>query len=306
MKPLTVTSCCWGSSCRHLLGSGIACLIILLGLSGGSIQADDGASDFSSIQIRKAFESTHHGYSSDELLVDESLRIAFLEALGIDCNDPATHDRQANAGLGILKLRKTGELNVKTTRSRREDLSAVTDTAEIAIRTVLDRHNVSIDDVICSPVLRDELQFEAEKITPGVDARLVRKAVLRLRKIRRLRPELVLRVAQWQTEIKTMPVADLDWNKIPESPGVYLFRSHEGYLYIGEGANLRERLSQHWAGSHNSGLAGVLESESASLAAITLELHVFHRDSPGKQAAMRRAYESELIRSREPKFNLRP
>lgn len=272
----------------------------------GSATAERSSALFSPGQIRQAFEESHDGYSSDELIVDEKLRLEFLRKLGIDASSPGTNELQTHAALALFKLRKTGKLDVTTTRSRREDLSAVTETAEIAIRTVVDRHHASIDQILCDPALRRELQREAEKITPAVDARLVRKAVLRLRKIRRLRPELVLRVAQWQTEVKTMPISDLDFNQIPESPGVYLFRSQEGYLYIGEAVDLRERLSQHWSGTHNEGLAGVLAGESSRVDSITLELHVFASESPGRQAAMRRAYESELIRSRQPKFNLRP
>jgi len=261
---------------------------------------------FSADHIRQAFEASHDGYSSDELIVDETLRMAFIGELGINTSSPQTVEDQTHAGLALFQLRKSGKLDVETTESRREDLSSLMDTAEIAIRTVLDRHRLTIDRVLCDPTLRDELQREAEKITPNVDARLVRKAVLRLRKIRRLRPELVLRVAQWETEVRTMRVVDLDWDRIPESPGVYLFRNQEGYLYIGEAADLRKRLTQHWSGSHNDGLAGVLADESTSRESLTLELHIFSVESPGRRAAMRRAYESELIRSRQPKFNLRP
>ncbi|TWT97402.1 GIY-YIG nuclease family protein [Neorhodopirellula pilleata] len=264
------------------------------------------AQSFTPDEIRRAFAASHNGYSSDELIVDETLRLAFMSELGIDASDPRTTDSQTRAALELLRLRKTGKLDVETTRSRREDLSPVTETAEIAVRTVLDRHQVTIDQVLCDPNLRNELQHEAEKIRPNVEARLIRKAVLRLRKIRRLRPELVLRVAQWDTEVRTMPVLNLDWDRIPESPGVYLFRDQSGYLYIGEASDLRERLTQHWSGSHNEGLAGVLTGESPSEESVTLELHVFADDSPGRQAAMRRAYESELIRSRQPRFNLRP
>lgn len=270
---------------------------------GSPVWSDETVIAFSDGEVRSAFEKTHDGFSSDELIVDDRLWFAFMNELGINCDDPASKRLQSFAALHLLKLRKSGKLNVQTVRSRREDVSAIIDTAEISIRTVLDRHDVTIDQVLCDPLLRDELQREAEIVSPKVSARLIRKAVLKLRKVRRLRPELVLRVAQWQTEVRTEPVADLDLETIPNSPGVYLFRSDDGYLYIGEAVDLRDRMHQHLAGSHNSGLASVLASQRESL---TLELHVFGKESPGKQVTMRRAYESELIRSREPKFNLQP
>jgi hypothetical protein len=39
---------------------------------------------------------------------------------------------------------------------------------------------------------------------------------------------------------------------------------------------------------------------------VTIELHIFPKTSPARKLTVRRAYESELIRSREPKFNVRP
>lgn len=280
-------------------------LFLVLGLvfHAEAIGADEFAVELTDRSIRESFEKVHEGFSSDELIVDDRLFSAFMVELGMDPQDASSNATQNAAALMLLKLRKSGKLNVKTVRSRREDVSEIIDTAEIAIRTVLDRHGVSIDQVLCDPELRLELQSEAETISPGVVPRLVRKAVLKLRKVRRLRPELVLRVAQWQTEVRTESVADLVLEAVPESPGIYLFRSDEGYLYVGEAKNLRERMQQHLVGSHNSGLAGVLANQRDSL---TLELHIFGKDSPGKQVTMRRAYESELIRSREPKFNLRP
>lgn len=278
-------------------------LMIAFGFHTEATWGDERVAELTDGEIRESFEKVHEGFSSDELIVDERLFSAFMTELGIDPQDSSSYAAQNAAALMLLKLRKSGKLNVETVRSRREDVSAIIDTAEIAIRTVLDRHGVSIDQVLCDPVMRSELQREAEAISPGVASRLIRKAVLKLRKVRRLRPELVLRVAQWQTEVRTESVADLVLETIPESPGIYLFRSDQGYLYIGEATNLRERMKQHLAGSHNSGLAGVLANQRDSL---TLELHIFGKDSPGKQVMMRRAYESELIRSREPKFNLRP
>ena len=39
---------------------------------------------------------------------------------------------------------------------------------------------------------------------------------------------------------------------------------------------------------------------------VSIEQHIFPKDSPAKDKTKRRAYESELIRSRKPKFNLAP
>jgi hypothetical protein len=232
---------------------------------------------------------------------------AYLAELGIAVDDVEQFPQQQSALLQLLKLRKSGRLNVPATRRSQVDTSPWNETAEIAIRTVLDRHQVTIDEVLCHPQLRLELQAEATAISPLAPPDLIRKAVLRLRKVRKLRPELVLRVADWQTNVVTMPVDEIDFKALPELPGVYLFRSEEGYLYIGEAENLSTRISQHLAGSHNVGLARRLSMPAETVEQpLTLELHVFAKDSPGSRVVMRRAYESELIRSRQPKFNLQP
>ncbi len=258
-------------------------------------------------QIRDAFAKTHQGYSTDEVLVCRARCDAYLAELGIAADNLDQFPQQQAALLQLLKLRKSGRLNVPAIRRSQSDSSPWNETAEIAIRTILDRHRVSIDDVLCSPQLRLELQAEAIAISPLAPPDLIRKAVLRLRKVRKLRPELVLRVADWQTNVVTMPVNEIDFESLPESPGIYLFRSEEGYLYIGESENLSTRISQHLAGSHNVGLAKRLSMSADAVGqALTLELHVFAQDSPGSRVVMRRAYESELIRSRQPKFNLQP
>lgn len=245
-----------------------------------------------------AFAKIHDGYSSDELLIRDDLWDAFVSQLQITQDDAITA-----AVRRLLTLRKTGRLNVRATRtsdSRPLDDPAI---AEIAIRTTTDRQRVSVDDVLTDPALRRQLQAEAEKLRPSVDAAAVRKTILTLRKTRRLRPELVLRVADWKREIRTLAVDNLDLDSIPHRPGVYVFRNQDGYLYVGEAKDLNDRLTEHVAGSHNAALASALRIDDGDL---TVELHIFPSDSPAARVTVRRAYESELIRSREPAFNLRP
>ncbi|MCC9641244.1 GIY-YIG nuclease family protein [Rhodopirellula sp. JC740] len=261
--------------------------------------------DLSSTKIREAFQNSHEGYSSDELLIQDELRNAFLKELQID--PELSSDRQMIALRKLLQLRKSGRLDVPTTKRSQVPTNAIQaaiPTAEIAIRTVLDRHDAMIDDVLCNPVWRNELQREAERLSSDISAETVRRAVLRLRKSRRLKPELVLRVADWDRTVSTYPMQELDLDSLPNTPGVYLFRDLTGYLYIGEAVRLRDRIGEHLRGSHNDGLAGVLSGKGSN--PVTLELHAFPADSPAKRLTVRRAYESELIRSRQPRFNLQP
>ncbi|MEM8913314.1 MAG: GIY-YIG nuclease family protein [Planctomycetota bacterium] len=254
-------------------------------------------------QIRAAFRTTHQGFSSDELLVRDDLFNDFMVALGWDGTSPDKLMARARSAKRLLTLRKTGKLGVVSTKRSQTPELADTIIAEMAIRTLLNRHRCSIDDVLCAPHLRDQLQSEALKLDPTANADAVRKSVLKLRKVRQLRPELVLQVADWDREVRTIAYSTIDSMSLPAKPGVYLFRCPDGYLYIGEASNLADRLRQHVAGSHNSALASALEHQGGD---ITVELHVFPRSSPASRVSVRRAYESELIRSRHPTFNLRP
>ncbi len=255
-------------------------------------------------QIRDAFTKVCDGYSSDEVMIRDDLRRAFVDELSVAGKISRTSQQQRDLFLRLLRLRKAGKLNTRATKRAGPVDDSVRPVAEMAARSVMDRHRVTTDQMLADPSLLDQLHDEAEKLSPGVDPYAVRKTILKLRKTRRLRPELVLQVADWDRDVRTLSWKELVTEDLPESPGVYLFRDAEGYLYIGEAINLADRLRQHAEGSHNASLAAMLASQNAD--DVTLELHVFEKDSPAAKTAMRRAYESELIRSRHPKYNLRP
>lgn len=255
------------------------------------------------ISLANAYAIAHDGYSSDELMIRDDLREHFFSALSAGkpkLDDMARRDLM----LRLLRLRKTGKLKIKSTRRGRPVDESWRPIAEITARAVMDRHEVTTDQMLADPALLRELHDEASRLTDVVDDYAIRKSILALRKVRRLRPELVLRVADWDRQIKTIPLADLADAVIPVNPGVYLFGSEEGYLYIGEASNLAKRLSDHLAGSHNAALAKRIASDDTQN--VVVELHVFGKTSPAKKASVRQAYESELIRSRHPKYNLRP
>jgi hypothetical protein len=228
-------------------------------------------------------------------------------------------DWQRDTLLRLMSLRKAGKIDVKATKRGPAAAPELAHVAEIAARSVLDRHPVSTDSLLCDPRLRDQLQAAAIEIvqqpeaselpaTRPPDAYSIRKHLLRLRKTRLLRPELVQRVADWDRTIESFTVkelvAALDAGKISTGAGVYLFYDPTGYLYIGEAANLRTRLLQHTSQSDRMTLDQYLRSGSKG--SITIELHTFGERSPANDLAIRRAYESELIRTRQPRFNIRP
>ncbi|NND96747.1 MAG: GIY-YIG nuclease family protein [Pirellulaceae bacterium] len=256
--------------------------------------------------VISSFDKNADGFSSDEVLINDTLRSRFLADLETD--QPLGREQERAALLKLLQLRKAGKLTSRTTKRGPRVDAAVAPIAEIAARVVADRHQVTTDTILADPLLRAELQREAEKIDRDVDPYAVRKTVLNLRKKRALKPELVLRVANWERNIRTVTLDEL--RRLLQSddtlrrPGIYLFRSEAGYLYIGEASNLSQRLTTHLKESDRPSLAQYLAGENAET--ITVELHLFPIDSPAKNVTVRRAYESELIRSRLPIFNVRP
>ncbi len=252
----------------------------------------------------QAFADTHDGYSSDEILIQPDLRTSFLTAVLTRAPDSDERD----ALLRLLKLRKAGKLNVPTTKRGTTADSAYASVAEVAARVVTDRHRSSTDTMLADPVLRDEFFEEAGRLAKDLDEYQLAKNVLRLRKVRQLKPELVLRVADWERRIETHSLDSLNdllsKNLVATTPGIYLFRDTSGYLYVGEAKNLAQRLAEHTHGSDRLQLAQYLRSNAAD--PISVELHIFPSDSPAARLAVRRAYESDLIRSRQPRFNVRP
>ena len=253
--------------------------------------------------VLDSFRAAHDGYSSDEVVLNDKLNRRFIS----ECRkrDPAADEFQCNWKL--MNMRKAGKLkSVKTTKRGGRPDHGFQHVAEIASRTLMDRFGESIDRIMADPSKRSEFDSQVRKFDEKLDLYMVRKAAFQLRKARRLRPELITRIADWNRKIEKLTVESVrdDFNQVPALPGVYLFQDTTGYLYIGMAEDLRERLKQHLDESSNAGLMEYLAKGDSS--EIFIELHSFPADSRARELMVRRAYESELIRSRKPKFNILP
>ena len=125
-----------------------------------------------------------------------------------------------------MNLRKAGKLKIESTRSNRTSVAEVTHIAEIAARSMHDRHAISSDQVMANPKRRNEFDEIAKSFDPGIDLYLVRKAAFQLRKTRKLRPELITRIADWGRVVDTYSVDQISAKPelVPARPGVYIFR----------------------------------------------------------------------------------
>ena len=250
--------------------------------------------------VKKAFQKSHDGWSVDEVLLHNERRKSFLDA----CKAAGSQLPEKELCEQLLRSRKGGKLDVQTTKEERVSLDDYIITAEIAARRLADEHQVHFDQVLCDPELLQEFDQHAGELSPGTDPYLLRKAALRLRKSRMLKPELALHATDWEVDIVDYSLAEIteQLSKLSSRPGIYIFRDQTGYLYIGQSHNLRERLTHHLQESDRDQLRRYLIEESDGT--LTVELHIFRDGSPGEQLRQRRAYESELIRSRQPRLNL--
>ena len=253
--------------------------------------------------VGAAFRQTHDGWSSDEVLLRDNLNEVFLAV----CRQRLPTAKPTELNWTLLNLRKAGGLNARVTRRQAHRHDDYRHAAEIAARLITDRYETSTDRMLCDLRLRAEFDAVAREMAPAISTYRLRKAAFGLRKARQFRPELVVRISDWGREIITVSVAELraDLKLAPVGPGIYIFRDKSGYLYVGEAVNLRKRIGQHLAGSDRVSLADYL-SQQAGSERVTVEMHAFHHASPARQTRMRRAYESELIASRKPRFNSRP
>ena len=256
--------------------------------------------------VANAFVKTHQGFSSDEVILQSDLNNAFINA----CQEQLPGTDAAEFNWTLINLRKAGKLPANTSRRAKMKPADASPEAkhvgEICARVIMDRHGVSIDRVMTDPKLVDDFNASAKKMSVDVNLYQARKAAFRLRKTRKLKPELITRIADWGRKVTEYQADELakKTDALPESPGIYLFRDISGYLYIGEAVNLRKRLTQHLDESDRKALGSYLERQGFK--GVIVEVHTFAKDSRIKEIGVRRAYESELIRSREPRFNVRP
>ena len=235
-------------------------------------------------------------------MLNDGRRRAFLDG----CKTVAAEGDEKELFETLLRVRKGGRLETRATRTERVSVEDYTIAAEIAARRVGDERKVHFDEILCDPELLSMFDRIAGELSPDVENYLFRKAALRLRKSRQLRPELAVQANDWKVRIRDYTLEELTAQlpQVTSRPGIYIFRDLSGYLYIGQTNNLRERLTHHLEESDRDQLRRyLLEKGGVDL---RIELHEFEEGSPGEKLAARRAYESELIRSREPRLNLAP
>jgi len=169
----------------------------------------------------------------------------------------------------------------------------------MAVRCLERKHRTTLDRILCDPDSAAKFDEVAGRIAPGFTPLQYRWAALRLRKVNKLKPELVGRVVPTQV-VGPMAASSLDISEVPNEQGLYILTSHDSVLYIGEAQNLRSRLRKHLDHSDNKFLARYLWE--SGIAELMVEYHVLPNNT---RSDVRKAMEMELIRSRRAQLNVR-
>jgi len=247
--------------------------------------------------LANAFDTAADGYSADRVIADPELNQCFIA----ECRRLGLHEPIATLNRALLNLRKTGGLagRPRSKRTHFHDEDDYRFAAEIAVRFIERRDGISLDAIICDPEKVAEFDEVSARIVPGYSPLRYRWAALNLRKTRQLKPEVAGRIAP-SVDVVNVGIDAIVPDELPVSQGLYLFIAAEQLLYVGETENLRKRLKKHLEHSDNKGLARwIWEYGTKSL---HLEMHVL---PDGTETRVRRALELELIRSRQPVFNVK-
>ncbi|MBN1972850.1 MAG: GIY-YIG nuclease family protein [Sedimentisphaerales bacterium] len=247
--------------------------------------------------IIEALNVVSNGYSSDRVVADPELNQCFIK----ECRLRGLENSVEDLNRALLNLRKAGGLagRPRAKRTHFSDEDEYKFASEIAARFLERRYGISLDEIICNPDKVSEFDDVAARIVPGYSPLQYRWAALGLRKKKKLPPEISCRIVP-PVNVINQPISEIIPDELPTSQGLYLFISSNQLLYVGETENLRKRLKKHLEHSDNKGLARwIWEYGTEDL---HLEMQIL---KSGTKASVRKAIELELIRSRQPIFNVK-
>ena len=97
--------------------------------------------------VKQAFNETHKGYSTDEVIICDKLNEAFIKA----CKKrlPSVNEQEFNWRL--ISLRKQGKLGCVATKRILTNHNDYIHASEIAARLIYDKYNITTDRAFCDP-----------------------------------------------------------------------------------------------------------------------------------------------------------
>lgn len=145
--------------------------------------------------IRRAFFSIQQGHSTEDVIINDTLRTSFIQACETELKKFGLPlKKEFDYSWTLEYLRKTRRLGPVFTRNRREPpvtkAPKYNRAKNVAVQIINEGLKATIDRVMCDPTLRAQFDKKAKNIAPGIDLYLVRKAALNYRKKGRHKDEL--------------------------------------------------------------------------------------------------------------------
>jgi DNA modification methylase len=197
--------------------------------------------------VVEAFAESSQGHSTDYLLCEPALGIAFVKA----CRKKSIPGDPRMWNTFLLRIRKSGKLPKSTEAGRRlsyADMDPYSDASEAAMKLIGLDYGMTLDEMLCTPQAAAEFDSLAALLTPGYSAFEYRWAALALRKratTKRLREFAAKQRSHWQQQPTPIRQSIEDClTSEYECPGVYVVLDEDSPLYIGETRNVRSRLEK--------------------------------------------------------------
>ncbi len=208
----------------------------------------------SSIALVGAFANVNRGYSVDRVVVDPVLNENFQK----ECDRLSIEGSHRDRNRLLFRLRKAGMFKRAGITTSKEtlmpwsELSPYIFASEIAWRKILDRFDLSLDEILCDDRIAAQFDAIAAQFAPGYTPFEYRWGAMKLRKegmnartrAKNFRKELKVRKLN-----ESVSLRELDIEQVPEGPGVYgiaLAGERPKFLYAGEATQLRSRIRRHF------------------------------------------------------------
>ncbi len=208
----------------------------------------------SSIALVDAFANVNRGYSVDRVVVDPILNEDFQR----ECDRLSIEGSHRDRNRLLFRLRKAGmfkRAGITTSKETLMPWSELTHyifASEIAWRKILDRFDLSLDEILCDDRIAAQFDAIAAQFAPGYTPFEYRWGAMKLRKEGM---NARTRAENFRKELKVRKLSDavslreLDYDQIPDGPGVYgiaVDGQRPKFLYAGEAPQLRNRIRQHF------------------------------------------------------------
>jgi len=202
-----------------------------------------GASGMAADLVATAFNHVHEGLSPDWIIVDTVYNSRFLE----ECRSLGLSYPDAILNHTLMNFRKNpknkGKLNATTRRSGFSDYDDFSFAAEIAVRALQRTEGVTLDRILCDPLLRDRFDRLSLQLAPDRTEVQLRCAALNLRKTHQLKPMARDEVI---AALHTAGVfRRLDLDALGLEPGGYAIYDQNRPIFAGETENLQKRIGLH-------------------------------------------------------------